>query len=770
VPAIRQLLILASVAVITMGVGHPAVAESDHPSMYGFTHAGAAAQADLERRFDGQIDATEIGAWLKHLSAEPNHVGSPHNKANAEFVRGLFQIWGWQAEIETFYVLYPTPKRVALELIAPKAFTASLREPPIAGDATSTRTDGLPPYNAYGADGDVIGDLVYVNYGMDEDYKELARRGVDVKGKIAIVRYGGGWRGLKPKLAYQRGAIGCLIYSDPKDDGYAMGDTYPVGGWRPADAVQRGSVADMPVYAGDPLTPGVGATKTAKRLSLQEASTVLKIPVLPISYADARQLLESMTGQVAPEKWRGALPITYHIGPGPARVHLTIASDWGLKPVYDVIARIPGTDYRDQWVIRGNHRDAWVNGAWDPLSGHVAMLAEAKAIGSLLKSGWKPKRTLIYASWDGEEPGLLGSTEWVETHAEELKKKAVLYLNSDTNTRGFLHIEGSHSLQKFMNEVAAGVRDPETGATAQARMRAKLMVTGFEKGATDEQKDLAKHASERPDVPVAAMGSGSDYSPFIQHLGITSLDVYYEGEEDQNGVYHSLYDSYDHYARFGDPGFLYGVAEAQTTGRAMLRMANVEVLPLEFQGFATTIDDYLQELQKLIDDQRKQSEDLSRLIDQNAFHLSSDPTRPVLAPERAPQVPPIDLSAIDTVLARLKKSASDYDAAYVRTVQSGEPLSAATRKSLNALLQGMEQALTSERGLPGRSWYRHLIYAPGLLTGYGVKTLPGVREALEANRWEEANEYARRTAEVLSAYCDRLDQATALLQPASAAK
>ena len=735
--------------------------------MYGFTPAGAVAQAALEQRFDGQLNAAEIGTWLKHLSAEPNNVGTPHDKANAEFVRDLFKSWGWQADIETFYVLYPTPKRVALELIAPKNFTAALHEPPIAGDATSTRTDGLPPYNAYGADGDVVGDLVYVNYGMDDDYKELARRGVDVKGKIAIVRYGGGWRGLKPKLAYQHGAIGCLIYSDPKDDGYGMGDTYPLGGWRPADAVQRGSVADMPIYAGDPLTPGVGATKTAKRLSLAEAPTVLKIPVLPISYADARQLLESMTGPVAPEKWRGALPLTYHIGPGPARVHLSIASDWGLKPVYDVIARIPGSEHPDEWVIRGNHRDGWVAGAWDPLSGHVAMLAEAKAIGALLKSGWKPKRTLIYASWDGEEPGLLGSTEWVETHAAELQRKAVLYLNSDTNTRGFLHIEGSHSLQRFMNEVAADVKDPETRATAQERMRAKMMVTGFENGATDEQKEMAKRAAERPDVPVAAMGSGSDYSPFIQHLGIASLDVYYEGEADQDGVYHSLYDSYDHYVRFGDPGFVYGVAEAQTAGRAVLRMANVELLPLQFEGFATTIDDYRQELQKLMDDRRKHAQDLARLIDQNAFTLSSDPTRPVLAPERESEVPKIDLSPIDTVLTRLKKSASDYDAAYARSVQSETPLSVATRKSLNTLLQGMEQALTSERGLPGRSWYRHLIYAPGLLTGYGVKTLPGVREAIEAQRWDEASEYVALTAQALATYCDRLDQATALLQPKS---
>ena len=765
--AVRGLWMFTSALLVAICASGSHAAPASTPTLYGFTAEAAAVQTALERQFDGHLKASDLDAWLKRLAAEPNHVGSPHDKQNAEFVRDLFKSWGWQAEIETFYVLYPTPKHEALELVAPTKFVAALREPAIAEDATSTRTGGLPPYNIYGADGDVTAELVYVNYGMDEDYTELARHGVDVKGKIAIARYGGGWRGLKPKLAYEHGAVGCLIYSDPKDDGYSAGDTYPKGGWRPADGVQRGSVADMPIYSGDPLTPGVGATKDAKRLPLAEAKTILKIPVLPISYADARPLLEALGGQVAPLKWRGALPITYHLGPGPARAHLSIASDWSQKPVYDVIARIPGTVAPDEWVIRGNHRDGWVFGAWDPLSGTIAMLAEAKAIGALLESGWRPKRTLIYASWDGEEAGLLGSTEWAETHAEELQRKAVLYLNSDTNTRGFLDVEGSHSLQRFINEVAAGLNDPETGATVQARKRAKLLVVGYDKDATDQQKELARHAAERADVPIGAMGSGSDYTPFIQHLGITSLEVAYSGEEDQEGVYHSLYDSYDHYARFGDPGFAYGVLEAQTMGRAVLRMAAVDVLPLQFEGFATTVDDFVQDIHKLVEDRRKHAQELARLTDQNAFTLASDPTRPVLAPEREPEVPYFDFAPLDNVVERLKKSAAAYDKAYQHVVQDNVILSATTRSSLNHLLQGMEQSLTSERGLPGRSWFRHLIYAPGLLTGYGVKTLPGVREAIEQRHWEDADDYARRTAAVLGVYCDRLDQATALLRAAA---
>jgi len=732
-------------------------------ALFGFAADESAAQKSIEQRFDADLKTEDLDAWLKRLSSEANHVGAPHNKANAEFVRDQLEAWGWDAQIEEFYPLYPTLKHHTLELVGPTRFVAALQEPPVAGDATSTRTDGMGPYNVYGADGDVTGDLVYVNYGMPDDYKDLARRGVDVKGKIVIARYGGGWRGLKPKLAQTHGAIGCIIYSDPQQDGYGAGDVYPKGGTRPPEGVQRGSVADMPIYSGDPLTPGVGATKNAKRLKIADAKALMKIPVIPISYGDAQPLLAALAGPVAPAGWRGALPITYHIGPGPAKVHLEVTSDWGQKPLYDVIARIPGSQSPDQWVVRGNHRDGWVFGAWDPLSGHVDMMAEAKAIGALLKTGWRPKRTLIYASWDGEEAGLLGSTEWVETHADELRNKAVLYINSDLNTRGFLGVSGSHSLQRLVNDVSQSVKDPETGVTVGARLRAKMLVDGHEKGASERDKKDAKTAAGGGDLPIGALGSGSDFTPFLQHLGIASLAIEFGGESEQGGVYHSNYDSYDHYVRFGDPGFLYGLSEAQTVGHTVLRVADADVLPFQFGSFADTLDGYLTELHELADHERKDAEELARLLDQNAFKLADDPKRPLLAPEREPEVPYLDFAALDNAVVRLKKSAKAYDERYLRLQAGTARLSAERNRQLDELLRGMESTLTNPHGLPEREWYKHLIYEPGLYTGYGVKTVPGVREAIERKSWDEANRYIGLTAAALTAYCDRLDQATTVL-------
>ena len=733
------------------------------PAMLGYFPESAAAQRALEQRFDAQLHATELRAWLQSMSSAANHVGSPHDKENAQFMLQLLRSWGWDAQIETFEVLYPTLKHHSLELVEPVQFTASLKEPTIAGDATSSRADAMEAYNAYGADGDVTAELVYVNYGMPDDYQELRRRKLDVKGKIVIARYGGGWRGLKPKLAYEHGAVGCIIYSDPHEDGYFAGETYPDGGWRPQGGVQRGSVLDIPVASGDPLTPGIGATRKAKRLPIAQAKTVLKIPVLPISYADAQPLLAALQGMVAPDSWRGSLPITYHIGPGPAQVHVSIASDWSLQPAYDVIATIPGAQSPDEWVIRGNHRDGWVFGAWDPLSGTVAMMAEAKAIGALLKTGWKPRRTLVYASWDAEEPGLLGSTEWAETHAEELQRKAVVYVNSDTNARGFLSAGGSGSLQRLVSEVAQSVIDPESNTSVDARLRARMMVRGFGSTATPEQKNDAAKAAAGGDLPIAALGSGSDYSPFMQHLGIATLEASYSGEDEQAGVYHSSYDSFDHYTRFGDPEFAYGVTEAQTVGRLILRVANAAVLPMQFTNFAETVNGYLQELHKLTDDKRKNAAELARLLEQNAFELAADPTRLVLPPQREPEVPYLEFTPLDNAVIRLQKSAKAYDDAYTAFTARAVELSNPRRTELNSLLRGTEQTLVDIHGLPGRDWYRHLIYAPGLLTGYGVKTLPGVREAIEANRWDEANRYSAITARALAKYCERLDQATALL-------
>jgi N-acetylated-alpha-linked acidic dipeptidase len=757
--------VAAATAVAAVAVA--AAADSTHsPSaphtLLGFSAEGSAAELALERQFDAALSPDDQRAWLKRLAAAPNQVGSPHDAENARVIEQMLRSWGWDTRIETFYVLYPTPKKESLELVAPTTFRASLHEPPIPGDPLTTKPGALPPYNVYGADGDVTADLVYVNYGMDADYKELARHGVDVRGRIVIVRYGEGWRGLKPKLAYEHGAVGCIIYSDPRDDGYAPGDVYPKGAWRPREGVQRGSVADMTLYSGDPLTPGVGATKDAKRLPISEAKTILKIPVLPISYGDAQPLLAALAGPVAPPAWRGSLPITYHLGPGPAKVHLTILSDWSLKPLYDVIATMKGSELPDEWVIRGNHHDGWVAGAWDPLAGAVAEFDEAKAIGMLAKSGWRPKRTLIYASWDGEEPGLLGSTEWAEEHADELKSKAVLYVNTDTNTRGFLEVGGSHSLQHLVNQVAADIPDPETHASIEARLRARLMVNGFGVQ-TGEQASMAAIAASGADLPIGALGSGSDYTPFLQHLGITALNFAYEGEGEQAGVYHSLYDSFDHYVRFGDPGFAYGIAMSKTGGRLMLRMAQADVLPLQFAGFAGTIERYREEVHRLADERRKRAEDLARLLDQHDFTLASDPRHPLAPPQRAPQVPFFEFAPLDNAVARLQQVAKRYDDAYARMIESGATLSATNRDQLNDLLRGMEQALTDPRGLPGRPWYVHLIYAPGSLTGYGAKTLPGIREAIEQDRFADANRYIGITAHALDAYSDRLEQATALL-------
>ncbi len=762
---IRLLLTLACAMAACVAAAGSSPTPDDR-AMLGFTPASATAQLSLEQRFDAQLNLADQREWVKQMSSEPNQVGSPHDKANAEFMLKKFREWGWDAHIETFDVLYPTPQKVALELLGPHPFTATLHEPPIPGDASSGLPGALPPYNVYGGDGDVTAELVYANYGMPDDYKELARRGIDVRGKIVITRYGGGWRGLKPKLAQEHGAIGCLIYSDPHEDGYARGDSYPKGGWRPAEGVQRGSVADMQQYPGDPLTPGVGSTPGTKRLTIKDAKTLLKIPVLPISYADATALLQSLGGPVAPANWRGSLPLTYHVGPSSAKVHMTVLSDWSRKPIYDVIAKIKGATAPDQWIIRGNHHDGWVFGAWDPLAGNAALLAEAKAIGGLLKQGWRPQRTLVYASWDGEEPGLLGSTEWVETHAKELKAKAVLYVNSDTNGRGFLGAGGSHSLQHLVNQVADDVTDPETRVSVRERLRAHMMIEGGNEHASPEAKAIAKVAAAGGDLPIEALGSGSDYSSFLEHLGIASLDLGFGGEDDNAGIYHSRYDSFDHFIRFGDPTFEYGVALAKVAGHIVLRSADANLLPMRFGDFSSTLDRYVGELHKLVDSTRKATARQHRLLDMHAYTLDADPTRALAPPARESDVPTINLAPLDKAASELKQSAQAFQAAYARSAAAGFKLTAVQQRQINQQMGRMEQALTDTDGLPDRPWFKHFIYAPGMLTGYGVKTIPGVREAIEGRRWDEADRYAVITAKVLDGYRAQLDRLTALLNQA----
>ncbi len=727
--------------------------------------ASAQTPTSLEQRFDAQLSPADQTAWIRRMAAEPNHVGSPHDSANAEWLLARYREWGWDAHIETFYVLYPTPVRETLEMPAADGapvFTATLQEPPIPGDSSATAKDyALPAYVAYQGDGDVTAPLVYVNYGMEDDYKRLAGMGVSVKGKIAIARYGKGWRGLKPKLAQEHGAVGCLIYSDPADDGYAVDGVYPDGPARPPRGIQRGSVADMTLYPGDPLTPGIGATKDAKRLTRADSPAILKIPTLPISYADARVLLETLGGQTVPAAWRGALPITYRVGPGTRNVHLAVTSEWSLKPAHDVIAMLKGSDYPDQWVIRGNHYDGWVFGASDPLSGQAALLDEARALGGLVKQGWRPKRTIVYTSWDAEEPMLLGSTEWAETHAAELQKKAVLYINSDGNGRGFLDVGGSEDLRHFVSRAAQGVIDPQTQVTVTQRARAAIRVRAARPGATDDDKaDASDAADPAKDLPIAPLGSGSDYSSFLQHLGIATLDVGYGGEGSAGGVYHSRYDTFEHHTRFVDPGGAYGKALAQTVGRMVIDAADAG-LPLNSpQTFAAAVGRYLKQVKKLAGDRRVAAERQEKLLADHAYDLAADPTKSHAPPVALKQVPDFDFGPLDGALERLNKSASAYDAALAA---HGASLTPGKRKQLLEMMRSISQTLLVDQGLPGRSWYKNMITAPGRFTGYGAKTLPGVREAIEEERFDDAVRYIGLTAGALDAYSKRLDDATALL-------
>jgi len=705
------------------------------PPLRGFFPQSMQAERELETRFKTMPDPARMREAMRRLSARPHHVGSPYDRENAEWILSEFKSYGWDAHIENFDVLFPTPIERVVELVAPTTFKASLEETAIPVDPTSgQQSEQLPPYNAYSIDGDVTGPLVFVNHGVPADYEELERRGISVKGAIVIARYGGSWRGIKPKVAAEHGAIGCLIYSDPRDDGYAGGDVFPAGPMRPAQGVQRGSVADMPTYPGDPLTPGVGATKNAKRLPVKESPTITKIPVLPISYGDAQPLLAALGGPIAPSSWHGGLPITYRLGAGPARVHLRVRSDWGLKTLYNVIARLPGTTEADQWIIRGNHHDAWVNGAQDPISGLVAELEEARALAALYQQGWRPKRTIIYAAWDGEEPGLLGSTEWAEAHADELKAHAVAYLNSDTNGRGYLGVSGSHSLEKFINGVSVDVADPESGTSAWKRVQASRILNG--------SPEARRDARERDDLRIGALGSGSDYSTFIDHLGIASLNLGYGGEDD-GGIYHSVYDDFYWFMHFSDSSFVYGRALAQTVGIAVLRLANADLLPFAFTNLAETVQGYVKDLQSLRDRRAEQITERNRQIEEGLYGFISDPRDPITAPKRETPAPQLNFAPLLNALDSLNHAASRYEKAYTRATSEGR---ATVARSVNERLIQAERALTSSEGLRNRPWYVHMLYAPGFYTGYGVKTVPGVREAIEQGQWADADREIVRAA------------------------
>ncbi len=747
----------------TVGV-MPAAAHSEIDTsgiLAGYSADSARVEREWETRFRAFPSSANMRSDMQRISAHPHHVGcGEYDHANAEWILSLFREWGWDAHIEDFDVLYPTPKERMVELISPTHFKATLEEPTAKDDPTSDQHDEqLPSYNAYSVDGDVTAPLVYVNYGVQEDYEKLALLGVSVKGAIVLARYGMSWRGIKPKVAAEHGAVGCIIYSDPHEDGYFRGDVFPSGPWRPREGVQRGSVMDMVLYPGDPLTPGIGATKDAKRLPLADAPTITRIPVLPISYGDAQPLLEALRGPVAPEGWRGSLPLTYHVGPGPATVHLKVKSNWDTKTLHDVIARIPGSDSPGQWILRGNHEDAWVNGASDPVSALVDELEEARSLGELLKQGWKPRRTVIYCVWDGEEPGLLGSTEWGEAHADELRQHAAVYLNSDLNGRGFFSVGGSHTLEKFMNGVERDVEDPETKLSVWKRAQLKA-ISG---ASTDERQELRS----RPDMRLGALGSGSDYTVFLDHLGIASLNFGFGGE-DGGGIYHSIYDDFYWYTHFGDPDFSYGRALAQTAGSAVMRLADADLLPFEFSGLADTIHKYDEQLKKLLKDKQEAVRERNLEIDEGVFSAADDPKETHIAPHREDPPPYLNFAPLDNAADALTHSAALYQKALAKAHAAGFKAQAnASLQQVNQTLIQSERRLTRPEGLPGRPWFQHQVYAPGFYTGYDVKTLPAAREAIEQKQWNEADAALVEIGKVLDAESDLIRRAADELEKAA---
>jgi N-acetylated-alpha-linked acidic dipeptidase len=490
-------------------------------------------------------------------------------------------------------------------------------------------------------------------------------------------------------------------------------------------------------WPGDPLTPGVGATRDAKRLDRTEAPSLTKIPVLPISYGDAQPLLAALGGPVAPTDWRGSLPITYRLGPGPAKVHLKLAFNWDIKDVNDVIARIPGGERGDQWVVRGNHHDAWVNGAQDPVSGTNVLLEEARALGALRRQGWTPKRTIVYCAWDGEEPMLLGSTEWVEAHAAELREHAVAYINTDGNDRGYLSMGGSHTLERFMNAVARDVKDPETGQSVQQRRKlADLAAPGADR----------KAMRARADLRLDALGSGTDFTGFLDHVGVASLNLAYGGEDDA-GIYHSIYDDFYWYTHFSDRDFVYGRALAQTVGFAVMRLSDADLLPFEFGGLADTVQQYLTQLKKLAETKRDEIVERNQEIDEGVFKATLDPRRPTVAPAHEEVPPYLNFAPLENAAAALARSADRYETALAKAWQKGVATDAL--RALDLKLIQSERRLTDPAGLPRRAWYKHVLYAPGVYSGYDVKTVPGVREAIEAKGWSEADAEIVRVARVL---------------------
>lgn len=697
-------------------------------SSTGFFQASREAQARAEKAFLDTPAPEQARRLLFQLTEEPHVAGTPQEKKLAEFVLARFKDLGLEAEMVRYDVFLNHPKRVSLKLVEPVEAELRLVEDPYDVDKDSTPRGVFPGFHGYGASGQAAGQVVYVNYGTPADYERLRGLGVSVEGRVALVRYGAVFRGLKVKEAQERGASGVLIYSDPADDGYMRGDVYPDGPMRPPSAIQRGSVQFLSLGPGDPSTPGYPSTAGAKRLTREQMTTLPKIPSLPIGYGEAEKILRRLGGPRVPDEWQGGLPFSYHVGPGGAAVAMDVQMDEGLKPIFNVIARIPGASEPERLVVLGNHRDAWTHGAVDPNSGTAAMLEMARGLAAALRTGWRPRRTILLASWDAEEYGLVGSTEWAEEHAAELQRNAVAYLNCDVAVTGpNLGLGGVPSLRDVARAAAGDVAEPQRGGSVGAAWERRLQAEWA------REAPVALADAKAPFEPrLSPLGSGSDYTAFLDHLGVPSLDMGFSGAY---GVYHAVYDDFRWMERYGDPGFLYHAAAARLWGLMAMRLASAEVLPLRFSGYASALQDDLDAL-------RREAVRRSR--------VPLDPAagaRPAIAP---------DFGAVLQALRELGEAGAAADRAADAAQQAGD--ASAARRVNDALLQ-VERAFLNADGLPRRAWFRHMLIAPGTTTGYAPWPFPGLQQAVEDRDAALFASEAGRVAAALRAGAARLREA-----------
>jgi N-acetylated-alpha-linked acidic dipeptidase len=723
-PSLRTATALLT-GVLVLGFAIPGGSQSTS-GIRGFRSTRSEAEYQLEQKLQNLPDAAHAESNLRHLTSEPHMAGTEASHRVAEWLRDQYRIFGFDTEIVTYHAWLPLPREVKLELTAPQTKTLNSPEQAFEEDPDTYDKRAVVGFNTYSPSGDVTAPVVFVNYGMQQDYRELDSLGVSVEGKIVIARYGQGFRGVKAKLAEEHKAAALIIYSDPGDDGYMAGDTFPKGPWRPMSGIQRGSILYTQIYPGDPLGSDGSSVRDESHVSPKDSPTLSRIPTMPINAKDAAVILSSLGGKHVPRGWQGGLPFTYHVGPGDVRAHMKIVMDYQQRPIYDVIAKLHGTD-DNQWVILGNHHDAWVFGAADPGSGTASMLEAARALGQLAQSGWTPRRTLVMCEWDAEEPGLIGSTEWVMANLAELQAKAIAYINTDVGVTGpNFSAASTPSLKEFVRDATRQVQNPTTKTSVYDSWRGSIPRAGDEEPGTARRSPKIDASGE---APIGALGAGSDFSPFLDYAGIPSADIGFGGDY---GVYHSLYDDFYWMKHFGDPTFAYHAALARILGTLALRLDEADILPFDYSAYALEI---------------------ARAQDNLASRASQQPA------EAEALKPVADASAQLTAAAsRASLSLSAVGSAPIAPAKVGE---------INHELASVEQSLLAPEGLTGRPWFKHTIFAPGSYTGYAAEVMPGISESLDRNDLATLRVEADLLAAALRRASARLDEITRLAQEAA---